>query len=345
MGREMNYIGARGSRPWTLLLDKVRHNMEAVFLDFETVASPGLDLAALEAVTPDLEIFERTPAAEVAARIAGCSFVYLNKVRMTREIMEASPELRFIGLVATGVDNVDLEAARERGIAVANIRSYCTGAVVEHVFGVILTLAHSLHRYRDDVRAGAWQQSTSFCLLQHPIRELAAMTLGIVGHGELGQAVETMARAFGMDVRISERPGSTDPATDGRMPFHKLLRVADVLSLHCPLTDNTRGLIGRGELALMKPDAILVNTARGGLVDSAALADALENGRIGGAAIDVLATEPPVAGDPLLDYRGDNLILTPHIAWATLEARRNAIRELAANVQAFLDGRPRNRVA
>jgi glycerate dehydrogenase len=316
--------------------------MKGVFLDFATLGSDRLDVAELTALLPDLQFFDSTPTAELAKRVRDAEFVFANKVRLTKEVIDAAPGIRFIGLTATGVDNVDLHAAGERGIAVCNIRAYCTQAVVEHVFAVLLGFTHSIGRYRRSVRAGDWQKASNFCMLDFPVRELSAMTIGIVGHGELGGGIAKMARHFGMTVLIAARPGG--PPTDGRTTFTELLKQSDVISLHCPLTDATRSLIGAAELAAMKPTAILINTARGGLVDSAALAAALESGTIAAAAIDVLAQEPPVTGDPLLDYAGDNLILTPHIAWATIEARQNAVSELAANVAAFIGGRKRNRV-
>jgi len=319
--------------------------MKAVFLDFGTVGSDDIpDLGRLREVTPDLTLFDHTAPAFVAERIAGCEFVFLNKVRMTRDFIEGSESLRFIGLLATGVDNIDLDAAMDRGVAVCNIRAYCTNSVVEHVFSVLLQISHSTSKYVQSVRDGDWQKADNFCLLQYPIRELSAMTLGIVGYGNLGKGVAQLARAFGMRVIVSQRPGLVGDTDDGRSGFDEVLRQCDVLSLHCPLTPETRGLIGARELEKMKPTAILINTARGGLVDSAALAAALENGGIAAAAIDVLSHEPPVAGDPLLDFQGDNLILTPHIAWATLEARQAAIDQLAAAAQSFLEGGELNRV-
>ncbi|MDH5311673.1 MAG: glycerate dehydrogenase, partial [Gammaproteobacteria bacterium] len=183
-----------------------------------------------------------------------------------------------------------------------------------------------------------------FCLLDYPIRELSGMTLGIVGYGELGKGVARVAELFGMEVLIARRRGAREVAGDGRVDFDRLLSIADIITLHCPLNDDTRNMFGHDEFLAMKPEAILINTARGGLVDSAALVHALDSGAIGAAAIDVLPQEPPVAGDPLLEYRGNNLVVTPHIAWATRESRQRAINELGANVQSFLGGRRRNRV-
>jgi glycerate dehydrogenase len=319
--------------------------MTAAFLDFATVGSDELDVSILQGVVPGLSFFDSTVPDQVASRIAGCEFVFVNKVRMTRAIIESSDSLRFIGLTATGVDNVDLDAARENSVAVCNIRGYCTNSVVEHVFAVLLQLTHSIGLYNRSVRSGEWQNATDFCILDFPLRELSAMTLGIVGYGELGKGVADIAEAFGMRVRVARRIGQAPVGGDGRVDLDELLRDCDAISLHCPLNDDTRGMIGERELALMKPDAILINTARGGLVDSSALVCALSNGTIAAAAIDVLSQEPPVAGDPLLDYSGDNLIVTPHIAWASVEARQNAIDEVAENVRSFLQGGTRNRVA
>lgn len=316
--------------------------MNAVFLDWATMG-PGLDTRGLRAVLPDLEIFDVTEDHEVAARIQNAHFVLTNKIRLTDKLLEHCSKLRFIGLTATGTDNVDLVAAKQHGVAVCNIRAYCNQSVTEHVFACLLNLTHSIRQYSSDVRAGEWQKSEDFCLLTHPIRELSAMTLGIVGYGELGKAVATAGASFGMGVIISARPGSRE-VRDGRVSFDELLGRSDVISLHCPLNSDTRKLFGADEFAKMKHDAILINTARGGLVDSAALADALRDGEIAAAAVDVLPKEPPVQGDPLLDYEGDNLIVTPHIAWATNEARQAAIDEVTANIAAYLEEGKRNRV-
>jgi glycerate dehydrogenase len=316
--------------------------MKAVFLDFGTMGA-GLDLRGLESLVSELVVYDDTPGAAVAERISDAEIVFTNKIRLTRELLSQAPNLKLIALTATGTDNIDTECAREHGIAVANIRHYCTQSVVEHVFGVLLALTHSLPQYHASVRAGEWQRSAEFCMLHYPVRELSAMTLGIVGYGALGQGVARIARELGMTVLVSARPG-TDSVPNDRVGFDELLAEADVISLHCPLNDATRNLFGAREFEAMKGSAMLINTARGGLVDSQALVDALASGQIAAAAIDVLPQEPPVDGDPLLDYRDDNLIITPHIAWATDEARQNAIDELAANTQAFLEGGGRNRV-
>jgi glycerate dehydrogenase len=317
--------------------------MKAVFLDYATMG-PGLDPSPLTKLLPKLELFDTTPDELTTERITGAEFVFTNKIRFDDETLGNAKSLRFIGLTATGTDNVDLSGADRYDIAVCNVRAYCTRSVVEHVFGVLLYFTHSLSLYGNAVRNGAWQTSADFCMLDYPIRELSGMTIGIVGHGELGRAVEEMARNFDMKIVVARRPGAAARSGDARIDLQELLSLCDVVSLHCPLTDQTRDLFGESEFRLMKNDAILINTARGGLIDSAALASALRNAEIGAAAVDVLPNEPPRDGNPLLDYDGRNLIVTPHIAWATTKARQNAIDELAANVEAFLKGGKRNRV-
>ncbi len=314
-----------------------------MFLDYATMG-PDLDPSPISDLLPDLTFFDVTPDELTAERIKDAEFVFTNKIRFDDNTLADAKSLRFIGLTATGTDNVDLSGADKYEIAVCNIQAYCTQSVVEHVFAVLLNLTHSTHQYVQSVRNGEWQESNDFCMLDHPIRQLSAMTMGIVGHGELGRGVERLARQFGMTILVARRPGTTTIVDDDRTDFHEMLRRADVITLHCPLNDETKNLLGEKEFRMMKSDAILINTARGGLIDSAALAAALTNGDIGAAAIDVLAKEPPTDGDPLLDYDGSNLIITPHIAWATIEARQNAINELAANVEAFLKGEKRNRV-
>jgi glycerate dehydrogenase len=318
--------------------------MKAVFLDFATMGAADLDRTPLSDALPGIEFFDGTSDAERPDRIVDAEFVLANKVRLDRELIAAATKLKFIGLTATGTDNIDLAAASEHGIAVCNIRAYCTGSVVEHVFAVLLNLAHSIGRFDRDVRDGEWQRAADFCMLNHPIRQLSAMTMGIVGHGVLGRSVANMARNFGMRVLIARRRGAPAETDDGRTDFDQVLQECDVISLHCPLNGETRLLFGEQEFRRMKPNAILVNTARGGLVDSVALVDALSSGEIAAAAIDVLPQEPPSDGDPLLGYSGGNLIVTPHIAWATTEARQNAINELAKNIRAFQRGERRNRV-
>ncbi len=317
-------------------------HMRAVFLDFGTVSNGDLDTALLERVVSGLTIHQQTSNAQVAGRVAGFEVVFANKAVIDRATIAANPQLKLIALTATGVDNVNLAAARESGVAVCNLLDYCTHSVVQHVFAMLLALTHRLHDYGQLLRAGGWQQAEQFSTFPYAIRELHGRVFGIVGHGTLGRAVGRAAAAFGMRVEIANRPGG--PRLDGRVDLDELLPRADVLSLHCPLTDATRGLIGAARLACMKPDAVLINTARGALVDTAALAVALKAGRLGGAGIDVLEREPPPPGHPLLDPSIPNLILTPHVAWAAREARQRCLDELALNVTAFAEGSRRNRV-
>lgn len=293
-------------------------------------------------MTPGIVLHAQTAAAEVPARIAGMEVVFANKSVITRAMIEANPQLRLIALTATGVDNVDLTAAREAKVAVCNLRDYCTPSVVQHVFAMLLALTHRLGDYQALVRGGHWSQAAQFSVFPYPIRELQGRVFGIVGHGALGRAVARVAESFGMTVEVANRPGGE--AVDGRRNLDEMLPRLDVLSLHCPLTDATRGLINAARLARMKPDAVLINTARGALVDAKALADALRNQRLGGAGIDVLEREPPPADHPLLDPAIPNLIVTPHIAWAARESRQRCLDELALNVESFLAGGRRNRV-
>ncbi len=317
--------------------------MRGVFLDFGTVSNGDLDPSPLERATPGLVMHDQTPQAEVSARIAGFEIVFVNKSVIDGATIAANPQLRLIALTATGVDNVDVAAARAAGVAVCNLHDYCSASVAQHVFAVLLALTHRVCDYAALVREGRWQLDGRFSVFPYPIRELRGRVFGIVGYGSLGKAVAGIARAFGMRVEVANRPGGAPAA--GRRDLDGLLPELDVLSLHCPLTDATRGLVGRDRLARMKPDAVLINTARGALVDTRALAEALMAGRLGGAGIDVLEREPPPSDHPLLDPAIPNLIVTPHAAWAAREARQRCLDELALNVASFLAGGRRNRVA
>ncbi|MCI0436196.1 MAG: glycerate dehydrogenase [Gemmatimonadetes bacterium] len=315
--------------------------MKAVFLDYATASAGDLDLTRMRQSLPALELFDVTRAEEVAARMQGAAIVLINKVAIDAAAMAANPALKLIVLAATGTNNVDLEAATRLGIGVCNIRDYCTPSVVQHVFAALLSLTHGLPEYQRLAR-GEWASSTQFTMLRQPIRELKGRILGIVGYGVLGRAVARTAEVFGMRIEIANRPGGE--RQPGRLDLQELLPRVDVLSLHCPLTAATAGLIGARELELMRNDALLINTARGALIDVEALAQALRQHRIGGAAIDVLPQEPPRDGSPLLAPDIPNLILTPHTAWAARESRQRAIDEMAANVEDFLRGGRRGRV-
>jgi glycerate dehydrogenase len=309
--------------------------MKSVFLDVEGLEDCVLD--ELVRVCGDLLIYTATQPLEVASRLAGAELVIVNKVKLDRETLRAAPTVKLICVVATGTDIIDLQAAGECGITVCNCQAYGTDSVVQHVFSAILALHTNLFRYHQAVRKGRWQKASQFCFLDYPIVELKGKTLGIVGFGNLGRGVAAIAEAFGMKVLIAARPGSGGEA---RPPLAELLPLVDVLTLHCPLNEHTRGLIDRQALAKMKPSAILVNAARGGIVDEQALAEALERGIIGGAAVDVLSVEPPRAGNPLLDKDLPNLLITPHVAWASSEARQRIIDQTVENIVGWSAGKP-----
>jgi glycerate dehydrogenase len=288
--------------------------------------------------------FAETGPDQIVPRLQGARVAIVNKVRIGKDELDALPDLEMIALAATGSDNVDLAACRARGIVVSNVRGYAVTTVPEHVMALMLAMSRRLFDYTADVAAGRWSRSPNFCFLDYPIRDLRGALLGIVGSGSLGRGVAELARGFGMQVVFSERPGA-DTVRDGRMAFDDLLGKADVISLHCPLTDGTRRLINADTLARMKPGALLINTARGALVDEQALADALRAGRIGGAAIDVLSAEPPPTDNPLLAGDIPNLIVTPHVAWASGAAMQAMADQVIDNIDAFLAGTPRNALA
>lgn len=317
------------------------HPLKTVFLDYDTVSNGDLDTAGLREAAGDLVLYEYNES-KIAERIRDADVALLNKLELTRELLFGAPRLKLVALAATGTNNVDLVAARERGIAVCNVRAYCTASVVQQVWGLILSLTQHVYEFSRLSKDGSWARDEAGTVFSQPIRELNGRIFGVVGWGELGRGAARVAEAFGMRVAIANRPG--EPPEPSRMNLDELLAAADIVSLHCPLTDATRGLIGARELALMKSDALLINTARGALIDSAALAAVLKAGKLGGAGIDVLPQEPPVDGDPLLDSQIPNLLVTPHIAWAAREARQRCIDEMAANIRDFRSGGRRGRV-
>jgi glycerate dehydrogenase len=283
----------------------------------------------------------RTPVAETVARCAGAPIVITNKAPMTREIIEALPDLKYIGVIATGFNIVDTVAAKERGVIVTNVPGYGTPSVAQHVFALILELANNVGASAQSVAAGGWQRCPDFCYYDKPILELAGRTLGIIGYGEIGAAVARIGQAFGMKVLASKRNWSGGPpAGIEAADADTIFREADVISLHCPLTDATKHLVNERTLGLMKKTTLLINTGRGPLIDDHALAAALEAGTIAGAGVDVLSVEPPKDGNPLLGAK--NCLVTPHVAWASREARVRLIAACAANVKAFLAGSPVN---
>jgi len=314
--------------------------LRGVFLDLDSLHPGDLELDDLRASLDDWSLYGRTSPDQVAERVDDAQVVVTNKVRLNAEHFAAAKSLRLICVAATGADNIDLGAARRAGIQVSNARNYATPSVCEAVFAMLLTLVRQLDRYRSQVAAGRWSESPYFCLFDTPIEELYGKTLGIVGYGVLGRAVAERAQAFGMHVHLAQRLAG-EPV-EGRLPLHELLETSDVVSLHCPLTDATRNLIGRAQLQSMKSSAILVNTARGGIVDEPALVTALEEGWIAGAAVDVLGSEPPATDNPLLECRSPRLVLTPHVAWASRSARQRLVGEIVENIRAFARDERRN---
>lgn len=313
--------------------------MKIVVLDGYTLFPGDLDMRLLETLG-EIVFFDRTPQDEVAARIGDAPIVLTNKAKITREVMAACPSLRYIGVLATGYNVVDIEAACERGIIVTNVPAYSTQAVAQHTMAMLLASMSRVHVYDAAVKQGEWNRSPDFCFFTGASQEIAGKTLGIIGFGSIGQAVARAALGLGMRVIAHTRTPKEGFADVRFVGLRELLEKSDVISLHCPLTEKTQGIISAETIAMMKDGVQLINTARGPLVDERAVAAALEHGKMACYMADVLSTEPPSADNPLL--HAPNTILTPHVAWAPLETRAR-LRDIAAeNVQAFLQGRPKN---
>ncbi len=318
--------------------------MKTVLLDAHTEAPDPQVWEGLRSLG-EVQVYERTTPEQVVPRAQGAEAVLTNKVLITREVMDALPSLRYIGVTATGYNVVDLEAARQRGITVTNVPAYSTMSVAQMVFAHLLDITNGVAHYTDAVRGGRWTTSEDFCFYDTPLTELDGRTMGIVGLGNIGTAVARMAQAFGMKVMAySGKPQSAlqEIGIERASSYEELFAHADVLSLHCPLTPETHHLVNAERLALMKPSAILINTGRGPLVDEQALADALNSGHLFAAGVDVLTEEPPRQGSPLMSAR--NCRITPHIAWATVEARQRLVSTVIENVIAFANGTPQNTV-
>lgn len=318
--------------------------MRGVFLDRATIQAIGVDFAAFDSALEHWQHFDATKSeAQTLLHLQDAELVVTNKVPLTRYLLTQNPQLKCICIAATGTDHVDLKAAHELGIFVCNVVNYSTPAVVQHTFGLMISLMSQIARYHALVFEGEWARAQRFCLDNYSTNELLNKTLGIIGCGAIGKAVAELAHAFGMKVMIGERKNSVS-LRPGRVPFAELISSADILTLHCPLTEQSRDMIGMPELEAMKPSAFLINTSRGGLVDEKALYEALMHGTIQGAALDVLAQEPPSPLHPLLSSHCPNLIITPHVAWNTVESRQRLIDELTYNILAFKEGRQRNKV-
>lgn len=285
----------------------------------------------------------KTSPDEIVSRLAGATVAITNKVPLRAETLAQLPALKMIAVAATGYDVIDVPYCREHGIAVANIRNYAVHTVPEHAFALILALRRSLLAYRADVEAGVWNRAETFCFFDHPIGDLHGSTLGIVGEGAIGQGTAAIARGFGMTVLFADHEPPKAPGVEFT-PLDEVLEKSDVLSLHCPLTPSTKNLIGYEQMKRMKRTALLINTSRGGLVDEAALIRALDEGLIAGAGFDVLTTEPPRNGHPLLDVRRHNFILTPHVAWASDGAMQFLADQLIDNIERWAEGRPQHLV-
>lgn len=312
--------------------------MKLVVLDGHTLNPGDLNWDGLHRLG-EVTIHERTPPDLVMSRSAGAEIIFTNKTILNRESILALPELRYIGVLATGYNVVDTGAARERSVTVTNVPGYGTSSVAQMTLALILELTQQVGLHAQTVREGRWAASPDFCYWDRPLIELRGLTLGLVGYGSIGRAVAELGIAFGMKVIVHTRtPKSGEPVTF--TDLESVFRQSDILSLHCPLTTENRGFVNSARLTLMKPTAYLVNTGRGPLVDEQALADALNDGRIAGAALDVLSVEPPCGENPLLKAR--NCLITPHIAWATRAARSRLMETAVANLRAFLDGKTSN---
>lgn len=309
--------------------------MKAVFLDALSMGT-DLDFNPLQNAVTQLTCYDHSTPEQVVERAQDAEVIIVNKVPITADILNQCKNLKLITVTATGTNNIDLEAAKAHNIRVCNAIRYGRSALVQHNFMLLLALAGNLFAYIKDVREGKWQQSQQFCLMDHPIMELQGKTIGIVGYGDLGQGMAQMAEAFGMKVLIASRKGNTD---NGRIPLEQLLPQVDVLSLHCLLSPETKNLITLNELQKMKPTALLLNTARGGIVNESDLVTALKEGMIAGAGIDVLSEEPPKNGNPLLDLALPNLLVTPHCAWASREARQRILDITTQSITEFSNHR------
>ena len=312
--------------------------MKIVVLDGYTMNPGDLSWEGLEGLG-ECAVYERTPPERVVERAAGTEIILTNKVPFDRERLARLPALKYIGVLATGYNVVDTAAARERGIVVTNVPAYSTRSVAQLVMALVLELAHHVGHHARTVREGRWTASKDFAYWDYPLVELDGLVMGIVGFGQTGRAVADLARAFGMRVLVHTRTPTAGPGVEF-VDLATLLRRSDVVSLHCPLTPQTEGLVNAERLALMKPTAFLINTSRGPVVNERDLAEALNSGRIAGAGLDVLSTEPPKADNPLLAAK--NCFITPHVAWATRAARERLMKTVVANVRAFLAGRPQN---
>jgi len=315
--------------------------MQALFLDKASLYPDDLDLTALEDLA-DWQWFDKANSGDIGHSLQQAEIIVSNKVVIDRALIERCKNLKLICVAATGFNNIDIAAAKESGVKVCNARAYASASVVQHVFSLVLSLNRKLPSYHRAAIDGHWSQSDFFCYFGEQISDLEGKTLGVIGYGELGKHVAKVAEGFGMEVMLARR--NDGDKLVGRVALEKLLKEADVISLHCPLTSDNYHMISARELSMMKSTAILINTARGGLIDESALLEALKNNEIAAAGLDVLEHEPPAVGDALLDHHVDNLIITPHIAWASQQSRQRLLNEIALNIKAYQSGQLRNAI-
>jgi len=314
--------------------------MRIVVADAATVVGGGIDLEFLKEFG-EVTVYDLTPPEELVARLQGADAVIVNKVRVTADVMAACPTLKYVGLFATGYNNIDVAYAAAHGVTVCNVPGYSTEAVAQHTFALLLAITDRCHAYNATVAEGDWVRSRTFAYFPIPLMELCGKTMGIVGYGAIGRRVGDMARAFGMKVLVCGRRPIPDADVE-QVSFAQLLERSDVVSMHCPLNADSAGMMNAAAFAKMKQGAIFINTSRGGLVDEQALRDALDSGHLLGAGVDVLQVEPMSQDCPLLG--APHLLITPHIAWAGVETRRRLMDVVAENIRQFLNGTPINRV-
>ncbi len=311
--------------------------MRAAFLDLSSLGPSDLDLAPLEACVDEMRCYQHTTSEQVVGRLQDMDIAIVNKVVLSADLLQQLPQLKHIIVAATGTNNIDLDCAKARGISVQNCQAYGVDSVAQHTLMLMLALSTRLLEYRTAIQDGQWSRSRNFCLLDYPVESLADKTLGIVGYGELGKGVAKLAQAFGMRILLATRPGQASYGE--RLALHEMLPQVDILSLHCPLTPATANLIAWPQLQAMKSSALLINCARGGIVNELDLLRALKEQQIAAAATDVLGVEPPPNDHPLLQYQKPNLIITPHSAWASRKARQTIVQILAENILSLASGK------
>ena len=316
---------------------------ECVFLDRASIDCNDLNFSDIQSST-QLTVFDSTPAEEVITHCRTAEVVIVNKVKLQREHFAELSGLKLVCVIATGTNNVDLAAASEFGVIVCNVKNYAAASVSQHVFLLILSLMTNFLAYQKDIKQGSWQKQDQFCLLTHPMQELQGKTMGLIGYGHIAKAVDKLAQAFGMEILIGQSLNPASPKKQGRVELDDLFLQSDIISLHCPLTEQSRNLVTQREFALMKSSAIIINAARGGIINEVDLLEALQTGRIAGAGVDCLVQEPPAPDNPMMTTDLAQLIITPHNAWGTSQARQRLVDGTAANIHDYLNHNIKNQV-